>query len=206
MRRTQSALGRIAAVARKSEPVPRHARHAVRRERSAGRTRPFVRTKDLLKLRRALVFAAAGGLIAGALAAVPSAVAATAPTLPDTPGYNLPLALQESLYFYDAQKSGPARTDSDQPLSWRGDSEPSDSCVPLQPMANDVGVNLSASFIAANKSVLDPNNTGCLNLSGGFHDAGDHVKFGLPQSYSASVLGWGRLIRTRAPGPTRSTR
>jgi endoglucanase len=26
---------------------------------------------------------------------------------------------------------------------------------------------------------------------GGFHDAGDHVKFGLPQSYAASTLGWG---------------
>lgn len=26
---------------------------------------------------------------------------------------------------------------------------------------------------------------------GGFHDAGDHVKFGLPQSYSASTLAWG---------------
>lgn len=25
----------------------------------------------------------------------------------------------------------------------------------------------------------------------GFHDAGDHVKFGLPQGYSASTLGWG---------------
>ncbi len=30
-----------------------------------------------------------------------------------------------------------------------------------------------------------------MNLSGGFHDAGDHVKFGLPQSYAAAVLGWG---------------
>ena len=29
-----------------------------------------------------------------------------------------------------------------------------------------------------------------LNLSGGFHDAGDHVKFGITQGYSASVLGW----------------
>ena len=26
---------------------------------------------------------------------------------------------------------------------------------------------------------------------GGFHDAGDHVKFGLPAGYSASMLGWG---------------
>lgn len=29
-----------------------------------------------------------------------------------------------------------------------------------------------------------------LDLTGGFHDAGDHVKFGLPQAYAAGVLGW----------------
>ncbi|MBE6050806.1 MAG: glycoside hydrolase [Clostridium sp.] len=29
-----------------------------------------------------------------------------------------------------------------------------------------------------------------IDLSGGYHDAGDHVKFGLPQGYAASVLGW----------------
>lgn len=29
-----------------------------------------------------------------------------------------------------------------------------------------------------------------LDLSGGFHDAGDHVKFGLTQGYTASILGW----------------
>lgn len=29
-----------------------------------------------------------------------------------------------------------------------------------------------------------------MDLSGGFHDCGDHVKFGLPQTYSASTLGW----------------
>jgi hypothetical protein len=129
--------------------------------------------------------------LAGAALAAAPAVPAAAQTLPDAPGYNLPLALQESLYFYDAQKSGPSRTDNDQPLPWRGDDAPSDSCVPLQPMSNEVGTNLSASFIAANKSVLDPGSTGCLNLSGGFHDAGDTVKFGLPQTYAASVLGWG---------------
>lgn len=28
------------------------------------------------------------------------------------------------------------------------------------------------------------------DLTGGLHDAGDHVKFGLPQGYTASVLGW----------------
>lgn len=29
-----------------------------------------------------------------------------------------------------------------------------------------------------------------VDLSGGFHDCGDHVKFGLPQTYAASTLGW----------------
>ena len=29
------------------------------------------------------------------------------------------------------------------------------------------------------------------SVPGGFHDAGDHVKFGLPAGYSASTLGWG---------------
>ena len=29
-----------------------------------------------------------------------------------------------------------------------------------------------------------------LDLTGGFHDAGISVKFGLPQAYTASILGW----------------
>jgi len=116
---------------------------------------------------------------------------AGAATLAATPHYSLPLALQESLYFYDAEKSGPARTLGDQPLEWRGDSEPADLKVPLTPMANNVGVNQSASFLSANKAVLDPRGTGTIDLSGGFHDAGDHVKFGLPQSYAASEVGLG---------------
>jgi endoglucanase len=145
---------------------------------------------------------ASAALTAATLTALTTGSGLAAQALPDTPGYSLPLALQESLYFYDAQKSGPSRTDGDQPLSWRGDDAPSDSCVPLQPMVNDVGTNLPSSFIAANKSVLDPGNTGCLNLSGGFHDAGDTVKFGLPQSYAASVLGWGCMSsRRRSTAP-----
>jgi len=29
-----------------------------------------------------------------------------------------------------------------------------------------------------------------VDLNGGYHDAGDHVKFNLPQAYAASILGW----------------
>ena len=54
-----------------------------------------------------------------------------------------------------------------------------------------VGVNMSQKFIDANKKYLDPDGNGTLDLTGGWHDAGDHVKFGLPGSYSASTLGWG---------------
>ena len=54
-----------------------------------------------------------------------------------------------------------------------------------------VGVNMSNSFIAKNKKYLDPDGNGTLDLTGGWHDAGDHVKFGLPGSYSGSTVGWG---------------
>ena len=108
-----------------------------------------------------------------ALLSAVAAAPAQAATLPDTPGYSLPLALQESLYFYDAQKSGPALPMATSRCPGAATRSPSDTCVPLQPMASDVGTNMSAAFIAANKSVLDPDNTGCVNLSGGFHDACD---------------------------------
>ena len=54
-----------------------------------------------------------------------------------------------------------------------------------------VGVNMSSSFIEKNKKYLDPDGNGTVDLTGGWHDAGDHVKFGLPGSYSASTVGWG---------------
>ncbi|WAM33659.1 glycoside hydrolase family 9 protein [Caldicellulosiruptor morganii] len=39
-------------------------------------------------------------------------------------------------------------------------------------------------------SGLDDGKDVGLDLTGGWHDAGDHVKFNLPMSYSASMLGW----------------
>jgi len=53
------------------------------------------------------------------------------------------------------------------------------------------GVNMSKEFIEENRKYLDPDGNGTLDLTGGWHDAGDHVKFGLPGSYSASTVGWG---------------
>lgn len=71
--------------------------------------------------------------------------------------YNYGEALQKSIFFYKAQRSGDLP--EDYPLIRRGDSGLTDG--------QDVG----------------------LDLTGGWYDAGDHVKFNLPMAYSASQLG-----------------
>jgi len=93
-------------------------------------------------------------------------------------------ALQKSIYFFDAEMCGFTGTNK---LEWRGPCHLEDGEIPLTPE----DTNLSASFISANEGILDPDGDGLLNLIGGFHDAGDHVQFGLPQGYTASTLGWG---------------
>jgi endoglucanase len=73
--------------------------------------------------------------------------------------FNYGEALQKSLFFYEAQRSGDLPTTNR--VNWRGDSGLSDG--------SDVGVD----------------------LTGGWYDAGDHVKFGLPMAASATMLAWG---------------
>lgn len=70
-------------------------------------------------------------------------------------------ALQKSLFFYEAQRSG--QLPSSNRVEWRGDSAMSDG--------SDVGVD----------------------LTGGYFDAGDGVKFGLPMAGSMTLLAWGGL-------------
>lgn len=73
-------------------------------------------------------------------------------------GYNYAEALQKSIYFYEAQRSGDLPEDNR--VEWRGDSGLLDGA--------DVGHD----------------------LSGGWYDAGDHVKFGFPMAYTATMLAW----------------
>ena len=104
-------------------------------------------------------------------------------------------ALQYSLYFYDANMCGDT-VDEDSRLSWRGNCHTYDAHVPMVPWdgvttnASKGGTNLSASFMSKYKDVLDPDGDGTIDVSGGFHDAGDHVEFGMPENYSAATLGW----------------
>src|SRR5262245_45124011 len=70
-------------------------------------------------------------------------------------------ALEKAIWFFDANKCGP-NVAQDNVFPWRGPCHLQDG--------------------AAASPARD--------LTGGFHDAGDHVKFGLPQGFSAGVLGW----------------
>ena len=104
---------------------------------------------------------------------------------------NFAEALQLSLYFYDANRCGSGITGGW--LEWRGDCHVEDGEVPLQPIdeKTNFGTNLSQEWIDKNGKYLDPDGDGLLDLTGGWHDAGDHVKFGLPGAYAASTVGWG---------------
>ncbi len=75
---------------------------------------------------------------------------------------NFAKLLQESLYFYDANMCG-QDVAAKSAFSWRGNCH-----------AGDTSVNI---------------NGWNMDVSGGFHDAGDHLKAGLPQAYAATVLG-----------------
>ncbi|WP_055108329.1 glycoside hydrolase family 9 protein [Paenibacillus ihumii] len=72
--------------------------------------------------------------------------------------YNYAEALQKSIYFYEAQRSG--KLPDNNRVEWRGDSGLQDGA--------DVGHD----------------------LTGGWYDAGDHVKFGFPMAYTATMLAW----------------
>lgn len=106
--------------------------------------------------------------------------------------YDFARALQYSIYFYDANMCGTEVEENNQ-YSWRGNCHTYDAEVPLEPMkgSNSSGTNLSQEFIDKYKDILDPDGDGYIDVAGGFHDAGDHVKFGMPENYAASTVGWG---------------
>ncbi len=74
--------------------------------------------------------------------------------------------LQYSLYFYDANMCGDEVGETSL-LDWRDDCHTFDTTT----------------YTRADGSTVN------VDLTGGFHDAGDHVKFGLPEAYAAFVLG-----------------
>ncbi|WP_432985350.1 glycoside hydrolase family 9 protein [Dactylosporangium sp. CA-233914] len=97
----------------------------------------------------------------GMTAAAALGVAIQQPSAHAAPAFNYAEALQKSIWFYEAQQSGPKPSWSR--VGWRGSSAMNDG--------SDVG----------------------LNLTGGWFDAGDHVKFGFPMAFSTTMLAWGAV-------------
>lgn len=100
--------------------------------------------------------------------------------------YDYARALQYSMFLYDANMCG-TEVSENSLLSWRDDCHVYDAKLPL----DSTNTNMSSGYISRYKNILDPDGDGTVDVAGGFHDAGDHVKFGMPQVYSASTLGWG---------------
>ena len=110
---------------------------------------------------------------------------------------NFAKALQYSLYFYDGNMCGPEVEDHSQ-FQWRANCHTYDAAVPLKTMdsfddqVGEIGTNLTEAFIKENYDILNTGTKdGTVDVSGGYHDAGDHVKFGLPEAYAGSTVSWG---------------
>jgi len=83
------------------------------------------------------------------------------------PLYNYATALARTILFYEGSKCG-HNTDNNR-FNWRGDCHMNDEAI----------------------VTLSDGTTVTIDCTGGYHDAGDHIKFGICEAYTASTLGWG---------------
>lgn len=95
-------------------------------------------------------------------------------TLPPAASPNYADALSRSLLFYEAQRSGPLPPGNQVP--WRRDSALGDSKARLD---------------ANNNGVLEASETLSRDLSGGYYDAGDRMKYAYPMASAMTLLSWG---------------
>ena len=151
------------------------------------------------RMKRCLAVFLAAVTAATAASAMPALGTAALVTDPAGDYDNFAKALQYSLYFYDGNMCG-TDVEANNRFAWRANCHCYDAEVPLKPMesqtiaSGEVGTNLTAEFIEENYDILNTGTKeGTVNVSGGFHDAGDHVKFGLPEAYSGSTISWGYL-------------
>jgi hypothetical protein len=100
-------------------------------------------------------------------------------------------ALEKSLKFFEAQRSG--KLPPTQRVTWRGDSGMSDGLAqdvrqptPHLPESRNSGFKgfSTSNHPCAFRVLLQ------IDLTGGYYDAGDNVKYGLPMAFTVTMLSW----------------
>ena len=127
--------------------------------------------KKTLKNRIVSGIMSAAMLATGALSAAAPAVNVSAA---DNDYYQ---ALALSLYFFDANACGSDVGEGS--LTWRGDCHVEDEKALISNATN---------FDSSFKSLVDPDGDGKVDVGGGFHDAGDHIKFNTTMGFSMASL------------------
>ncbi len=129
--------------------------------------------KNFTKRVLASVVSAATLLSCSAVGVVPTVTAAD--------GQDYGQALETSLYFFDANECGNGVDDN--PLTWRGNCHTYDSKAKLSDAKG-----LSS---ASKQAIIDQTGDSTyVDVSGGYHDAGDHVKFSMTMGFAATSLAW----------------
>ena len=130
----------------------------------------MMKSKKSLKNRLAAGLMSAAMMTSAGAAVLPNMTASAA----DNDYYE---ALALSLYFFDANACG-SDVDSNA-LTWRGNCHVEDEKALLSNATN---------FDSSCQSLVDPDGDGKVDVGGGYHDAGDHIKFNLTMGFGMSSL------------------